>query len=65
MWPPRLSRSFAVMHPNLMMQIAEDRARELRHTAATRRRSRFSRASGRRRFLPHLPRRSTQVAHPA
>jgi hypothetical protein len=51
------------MHPTLMTQIAEDRAHELRRTADTRRRSRLSRAGSRRRFLPHLPRRATQVAH--
>ena len=60
---PRLSRNFAGMHPTLMTQIAEERAQLLRRTADTRRRSRLSRAGSRRRFLPHLPRRATQVAH--
>jgi hypothetical protein len=51
------------MHPTLMTQIAEDRAHELRLAADTRRRGRLSRTRSRRRFLPHLPRRATQVAH--
>jgi hypothetical protein len=51
------------MHPTLMTMIAEDRAAELRCAAATSRRGRLSRARARRRFLPHLPRRATQVAH--
>ena len=63
MYGRRLSRNFDGMHPTLMTQIAEDRAHELRRTADTRRRSRLSRVASRRRFLPHLPRRATQVAH--
>jgi hypothetical protein len=51
------------MHPTLMTQIAEERAQELRGTAETRRRGRLARPRARRRFLPHLPRRATQVAH--
>jgi hypothetical protein len=51
------------MHPTLMTLIAEDRAVELRCTAVQRRRGRLSRTRARRRFLPHLPRRATQVAH--
>jgi hypothetical protein len=51
------------MHPTLMMQFAEDRAQDLRSSADLRRRTRASRSRTRRRFLPHLPRRATQVAH--
>ena len=51
------------MHPTLMTQFAEDRALDLRSSADTRRRSRLARSRARRRFLPHLPRRATQVAH--
>jgi hypothetical protein len=51
------------MHPTLMTMIAEDRSHELRSAAATHRRGRLSRTRARRRFLPHLPRRATQVAH--
>jgi hypothetical protein len=51
------------MHPTLMMQFAEDRALDLRCSADLRRRMRQSRSRSRRRFLPHLPRRATQVAH--
>ena len=51
------------MHPTVITQIAEERALELRCTADARRRGRPARPRGRRRFLPHLPRRATQVAH--
>ena len=51
------------MHPMLMTMIAEDRALDLRCAAETGRRGRLVRARSRRRFLPHLPRRATQVAH--
>ncbi len=51
------------MHPTLMTQIAEERAHELRCAADVRRRGRVVRPRSRRRFLPHLPRRATQVAH--
>ena len=51
------------MHPTLMMQIAEDRALDLRSSANQRRRTRLARSRTKRRFLPHLPRRATQVAH--
>ena len=51
------------MHPTLMAQFAEDRALDLRCDADARRRRRLSRPRGRRRFLLHLPRRATQVAH--
>jgi hypothetical protein len=51
------------MHPTLMTMIADDRALELRSAADSRRRGRLARPRSRRRFLPHLPRRATQVAH--
>ena len=51
------------MHPTLMTMFAEERALELRCAADARRRGRLSRTRSRRRFLPHLPRRATQVAH--
>ena len=58
-----LSRSFDGMHPTLMTMFAEAHATELQSSAEARRRNRLSRSSKRRRFLPHLPRRATQVAH--
>ena len=51
------------MHPTLMTMISEHRADELRSTAELRRRGRLTKLRSRRRFLPHLPRRATQVAH--
>ncbi|HEX6022952.1 MAG TPA: hypothetical protein VFZ00_13210 [Solirubrobacter sp.] len=51
------------MHPMLMTMFAEAHAAELQSNAEARRRQRLSRSRKRRRFLPHLPRRATQVAH--
>ncbi len=51
------------MHPMLMTMYAEARTTELQSSANARRRHRLTRSGARRRFLPYLPRRATQVAH--
>jgi hypothetical protein len=51
------------MHPTLMTMLASDHAADLRSAAEASRRGRVARPRSRRRFLPHLPRRATQVAH--
>jgi hypothetical protein len=51
------------MHPTLMTLIADDRALDLRSTAAERRRGRVARSRARRVFSLRLPRRAARVAH--